>query len=170
MFFHIRPLSTPTIAPKERFSVSRYFSHANRDSTLRDFYRVIIRHDYLNEVIISDLDLFIYENIRNFIIHKRGISTAPTPIVEFNSNFNSKDITSSLSSSNPSTNTPIDILAEFANTSNQQRVRETLTSLQEAYKDQIIYIIDKEQMRIKEMRRWGNMSEACRKITLATFL
>ena len=150
--------------------MSRCFPHANRDSTLRDFYRVTIRHDYLDEVITSDLGLFIYENIRNFIIHKRGMSTAPTPIAESNSNFNSEGMTSSPSSSDPSTNTPIDILAEFTNTSNQQRVRETLTSLQEAYKDQIMYIMGKEQMRIKEVRRWGNVSGACRKIALAAFL
>ena len=118
VFFYIRPLSTLTIAPKERFSVSRYFLYANRDSTLRDFYRVTIRYGYLDEVITSNLGLFIYENIRNFIIYKRGISTTPTPIAEFNSNFNSEGITSSPSSSDPSTNILIDILAEFANTSN----------------------------------------------------
>lgn len=170
VFFHIRPLSTPTIAPEERFSVSRCFPRANVDSTLRHFYRVTIRHGYLDEVITSDLGLFIYENIRKFLIHERGMSTAPTPIAEYNSNSNSEGTTSSPSSSDPSTNVPVDISAEFANTSNQQRVRETLESLQAAYEDQVVYIVGKEQMRIKEVRGWGNVSGACRKIALAAFL
>ena len=174
VFFHIRPLSTPMIAPEERFSVSRCFPRANWDSTLRDFYRITIRHGYLDEVITSDLGLFIYENIRNFVIHERGMSAAPTAVPESNSNSNSNSnsegITSSPSSSDPSTNAPVDISAEFANTSNQQRVRDTLASLQAAYEDQVVYIVGKEQMRIKEVQGWGNVSGGCRKIALAAFL
>ena len=165
VFFHIRPLSTPTIAPEERFSVTRCFTRAGSKSALRDFYRVTIRHGYGDEVLTSDLGLLIYENIRNFIIHQRGMSTAPTPLPESNSTSQE-----STSSSDPAMKVPLDISAEFANTSNQQRVREALASLQAAYEDQVVHIVGKEQMRIREVRGWGHVGGLCRKIALAAVL
>lgn len=161
VFFHIRPLSTPTIAPEERFSVSRCFTRISSKSALRDFYRVTIRHGYGDEVLTSDLGLLIYENIRNFIIHERGMSTAPTPLPESNS---------TSPESNSSSDIPVDISADFANTSNQQRVREALASLQAAYEDQVVHIVGKEQMRIREVQGWGNVRGMCRKVALAAFL
>ncbi len=165
MFFHIRPLSTPTIEPEDRFSVARCFPRTSAKSPLRDFYRVTIRHGYADEVITSHLSLLIYENIRNFIIHERGISTAPTPLPESSS---SDETTSS--SSDPSAILPVDISAEFAISSHQQRVRDALACLQAAYEDQVVHIVGKQQMRIKEVQGWGNVSGACRKIALAAFL
>lgn len=169
VFFHIRPLSTPTIAPEDRFSVARCFTRTSPKSTLRDFYRVTIRHGYADEVITSDLGLLIYENIRNYIIHERGMSTAPTPLPESTST--SEDSTSS--SSDPSdnnNNTPFNISAEFANTSKQQHVRQALAALQAAYEDQVVHIVGKEQMRIRNVQGWGDVGGLSRKIALAAFL
>lgn len=166
VFFHIRPLSTPTIAPEDRFSVARCFTRTSPKSTLRDFYRVTIRHGYADEVITSDLGLLIYENIRNYIIHERGMSTAPTPLPESTST--SEDSTSSSSDNNH--NTPFNISAEFANTSKQQHVRQALAALQAAYEDQVVHIVGKEQMRIREVQGWGNVGGLSRKIALAAFL
>ena len=170
VFFHIRPLSTPTIAPEDRFSVSRCFTRTSEKSTLRDFYRVIIRHGYADEVITSDLSLLIFENIRNFIIHERGLSSAPTPLPE--SPPTSADESSSNSSSDPAAtdHPPLNISAEFANLSKQQHVREALSSLQTAYEDQVVHIVGKEQMRIREVRGWGNVKGLSRKVALAGFL
>ena len=168
VFFHIRPLSTPTIAPEDRFSVSRCFPRAGSKSTLQDFFRVTIRHGYADEVITSDLGLLIYDNIRNFIIHERGFSTAPTPLPEPESNPTSSEETTPASSSDD--RPVIDISAEFANTSRQQRVRYALASLQAAYEDQVVHIVGKEQMRIREVQGWGNVSGMCRKVALAAFL
>ena len=42
--------------------------------------------------------------------------------------------------------------------------------MQAGYEDQVVYIVGKEQMRIKEVQGWGNVSGACRKIALAAFL
>lgn len=166
VFFHIRPLSIPTVAPEERFSVARCFARTSSKSTLQDFYRVTIRHGYGDEVLTSDLGLLVYENIRNFIIHERGMSSAPTPLPESNST--SEDSTSS---SDTRSKTPLNnISAEFANNSKQQHVRQALASLQAAYEDQVVYIVGKEQMRIKEVQGWGNLKGACRKIALAAFL
>lgn len=168
VFFHIHPLSTPSIPPEDRFSVSRCFARTSPQSPLRDFYRVTIRHGYADQVITSDLGPLIYDNIRNFIIHERGMSTAPTPLPESNST--SEESTGSSPSSDP-TNAPVfNISSEFANTSKQQHVRQALASLQSAYEDQVVHIVGKEQMRIREVRGWSNVSGACRKVALATFL
>lgn len=174
VFFHIRPLSTPTIAPEDRFSVSRCFTRTSEKSTLKDFYRVTIRHGYADEVITSDLSLLIFENIRNFIIHERGMSSAPTPIPESAST--SADDSASTSSSDPAgapadvNHQPLNISAEFANHSKQQRVREALDSLQAAHDDQVVHIVGKEQMRIREVQGWGNVKGLSRKVALAAFL
>ena len=170
VFFHIRPLSTPTIAPEDRFSVSRCFSRTGEKSTLQDFYRVTIRHGYADEVITSDLGLLILESIRNFIIHERGMSSAPTPVPE--STFTSANESTSTASSDPAATNdpPLNISAEFANHSKQQHVREALASLQAAYEDQVVHIVGKEQMRIREVRGWGNLSGLSRKVALAAFL
>lgn len=168
VFFHIRPLSTPTVAPEDRFSVARCFTRTGSKSALQDFYRVTIRHGYADQVITSDLGGLIYENIRNFIIHERGLSTAPTPLPESTST--PEDSTSS--SSDPSDNNPpfVNISSEFANTSQQQHVRQALASLQAAYDDQVVHIVGKEQMRIREVRGWGNVRGLSRKVALAAFL
>ena len=177
VFFHIRPLSAPTVAPEDRFSVTRCFARTNSNSTLRDFYRVTIRHGYSDEVLTSDLGILIYNNIRNFIIREHGMSGAPTPLPEsnFNSSAEESTSTSSSDSSDPSSTTdnnkpPLNISSEFANSSNQQYVRAALASLQKAYEDQVVHIVGKEQMRIREVRGWGNVGGAGRKVALAAFL
>ena len=165
VFFHIRPLSAPTVAPEDRFSVARCFPRGSSNSTLRDFYRVTIRHGYADEVMNSDLGLLIYENIRKFIIHERGMSSAPTPLPESNSTSEESN-----SSSDPPTHAPLNISAEFADNSTQQHARDALASLQAAYEDQVVHIVGKEQMRIREVQGWGNVKGASRKIALAAFL
>lgn len=171
VFFHIRPLSIPTIAPEDRFSVSRCLTRTNPQSQLSDFYRVTIRHGYADQVITSDLGLLIYDNIRNFIIHECGMSTVPTPLPE-SSNSTSEDHSTSSSSIDPSTKTipPFNISSEFPNNSKQQHIRQALASLQTAYEDQVVHIVGKEQMRIREVQGWGNVKGACRKVALAAFL
>ncbi|CAF9922130.1 hypothetical protein IMSHALPRED_005358 [Imshaugia aleurites] len=166
VFFHIRPLSTPTVAPEDRFTVTRCFPRTNPNSTLQDFYRVTIRHGYADEVMNSDLGLLIYEHIRNFIIHDRAFSTAPNPQPQSHS---PSDESSSSSGDLPP-NAPLDISAEFPNNTRQQRVRDALASLQAAYQDQVVHIVGKEQMRIRDVQGWGNVGGAARKIALAAFL
>ena len=170
VFFHIRPLSTPTVAPEDRFSVARCFTRTRSESPLHDFYRVTIRHGYADEVITSDLGLLIYDNVRNFIIHERAPSTNPTPLPE-SASTPEESSTSSSDPVNTTTTLPVNISAsEFANSSKQQHVRRSLATLQSAYEDQVVHIVGKEQMRIRELHGWGNVSGACRKIALATFL
>ena len=79
VFFHIRPLSCPSVAPEDRFSVSRCRAAAglksgNEEVVFRNFYYVTIRHGYADgDIMADDLGLFIYENLRSFIIREGAL-------------------------------------------------------------------------------------------------
>ncbi|KAL8640578.1 MAG: hypothetical protein Q9226_008732, partial [Calogaya cf. arnoldii] len=78
VFFHIRPLTCPSVAPEDRFSVSRCRKAGldpNKDGAkLRNIYCVTIRHGYTDsDIVSSDLGLLIYENIRAFIIREGAL-------------------------------------------------------------------------------------------------
>ena len=150
IFFHIRALSTPTVLPEDRFSVSRCFPFASGSMALQHMYRVTIRHGYSDNVLTGDLGALIYENVRNFIIHEDAVQN-PHPSL-------SQDPSpeSSSSSSTPSEPT-------------KSTISQSLEALKAAYEDQVVYIVGKEQMRISEV---NNSSPAgwARKIALAAFL
>ena len=147
VFFHIRPLSAPTVAPEERFSVSRCFPLASSSMALQHMYRVTVRHGYTDNVLTSDLGLLIHEQLRDFII-REGADQAADKAVDQNTSSES-------SSSTPSV------------TASQQIVRQNLDVLQAAYRDQVVHIVGKEQMRIAEV---GTPRGWARRIALAAFL
>ena len=60
VFFHLRPLETPSVAPEDRYSVSRL--------AIPNCYRVVLRHGYLDTVITPDLASILYEHIRGSIV------------------------------------------------------------------------------------------------------
>jgi len=149
VFFHIHPLSAPTVVPADRFSISRCFPLAKPSMALQHMYRVTVRHGYLDNVLTSDLGLLIYENIRNFIIREEADAKTPP----------SKDPNPSSESSSSSNPQP---------TAQHPPIHQNLTALQSAYEDQVVHIVGKEQMRIGETCR-GPKSWA-RRVALATFL
>ena len=143
VFFHIRPLPCPTVAPEDRFSVSRCSTGPGSDGALKNFYRVTIRHGYADRVISRHLGLLIYENLRNFIIHESMKSHNNSLVDE--SNEEDKRVSAA----------------------KEALVNARLNTLQAAYEDQVVYIVGKEQMRIDEVR---NCRGWPRRITLAAFL
>jgi KUP system potassium uptake protein len=62
VFFHLRPLEKPTVAPEDRYHVSRL--------AIPNCYRLIVRHGYMDEVITPDLASLIYEKTRDHIIRR----------------------------------------------------------------------------------------------------
>ena len=164
VFLHIRPLSTPTVAPEDRFSVSRCFQRTSKAVALQDFYRVTIRHGYRDQVLTNDLGLAIYEEIRNFIIHEKTGVTPKASLPEVHAAEVGSDA-SDPASSDSSSDTPPPTLARRHD--HQESVRESLASLQAAYEDQVVHIVGKEQMRIREVR---NARGWVRRIVLAAFL
>lgn len=159
VFFHIRPLSCPTVAPEDRFNVRKCHAAPGSEASLRNFYRVTIRHGYSDNVISSDLGLLIYENLQKFIVREGSSESSPqrTP-----------SVSSQHEESEESTpKHPANIAASSLAFSQQDLTRTHLTALEHAYEDQIVYIVGKEQMRIGEVhdpRGWA------RRVVLAAFL
>ncbi|KAI4221389.1 MAG: hypothetical protein LQ349_007851 [Xanthoria aureola] len=192
VFFHIRPLSIPTVPLEERFAVNRCLGKPT--SRVRtQFFRITLRHGYTDEVVDEDLGSQIYGQLRSFLICEgartdldsspeqeiAGLTTPPEPIESMLSGPSS-------SSSIPASHQEgyrLDRIMEFVpsgrqslsnhapriSSEQQERVRRGLLSLVAAYEDQTVYIVGKEQMRIREvdgceLKGW------CRRIALAAFL
>ena len=153
VFFHIRPLSIPTVPPEERFSVSHCTSTSGDVyETFPNFFRVTIRHGYTDRVLTNDLSLFIHENIRDFVIREGAGLTNPTS--------EQKNIEGKMPEKQESESEDEKILR-------QELVRHRLNHLQDAYEEQVVHIVGKEQMRIDEVKHCGGWF---RKIALAGFL
>jgi KUP system potassium uptake protein len=140
VFFHLRPLETPSVPPESRYSVSRL--------AIPNCYRLIVRHGYMDEVITPDLAVLIYQQIRNFIILK---GSAPGPLVDGSVPGQPKVEEAENNSATPSYGG--DVADEKLNPPeiklNDNKMVTELAKLDEAYNLQTLYIIGKEQMKIK---------------------
>ena len=149
VFFTFRPLSTPTVPAEDRFSVSHCSVGTPGSGTptapLRNFYRVVVRHGYMDEKIITpELGPRIYDAVRAFIVRT---SVAPSP---------------------PPSATPDGSSTSNARSSAFEALKaRRLTHLATASEDQILNIIGKEQLRINEGKCCSGF---WRKVFLAGFL
>lgn len=178
VFFHIRPLSVPTVPFEERFTVIRPLKPSETGPG-HQFFRITLRHGYMDEVVSVDLGFQIYEQLRSFVIqegataqyqpHKRikwAVPDSPAEDGEVESatpEDNLDKITQMGDDAQPGANgvAPMTVQPEHT--------QQELMSLQSAYEDQVVYVVGKEQMRILEVtgckpRGW------CRRIALAAFL
>lgn len=168
VFFNIRPLSSPSVPPDERFSISRVFPRAPLTSSLRHIYRITVRHGYRDNILTNDLGSIIYLELRAFVIRDGARSSEDGADV----------------SAERSSGTPPEI--EFAPSAKNPRpfthspaIHTELRALQSAYDAQVIHIVGKEQMRISTlvdtkycptMRAGSGLSGWARKVALAVFL
>ncbi|KAJ6102681.1 hypothetical protein N7486_005108 [Penicillium sp. IBT 16267x] len=69
VFLHMRPLSVPTIAPDERYTITRCFTKGPdlTKQPLPNCYRVMVRHGYTDEVVTPDLGNLVLGLIREFL-------------------------------------------------------------------------------------------------------
>ncbi|KAL8940358.1 MAG: hypothetical protein Q9211_002324 [Gyalolechia sp. 1 TL-2023] len=182
VFFHIRPLSLPSIPPEERFTVSRCFGRTVHGLD-HQFFRVTLRHGYTDEVISQGLGLQIYEKLRNFIIRESAMNeqTLANPATANLSRKGSVEeitttFTESLGDSEKQVaerkagdgGSPAALNVETT-TAQQKHTRHLLDALEAAYHDQVVYIVGKEQMRIREVSGYKPRSWV-RRIALAAFL
>ena len=117
VFFHLRPLERPSVAPEDRYSVSRL--------AVPNCYRLIVRYGYMDEIITPDLASLIYEKIRSHIIRQA--------------------INNDLSSDATGTSSTTDEQQAIARPS----IAASLETLDKAFSHEVLYIIGKEQMRVK---------------------
>lgn len=167
VFFHLRPLETPSVPPESRYSVSRL--------AIPNCYRVIVRHGYMDEVITPDLAALIYQQVRNFIILRGNAPDALNPVdgsVPGHPGLPPKEGNADTqeNENNDSITPPsgADVADEKINVHEakmkENKVAKELALLDEAYNLQVLYIIGKEQMKIKPGGGWA------RKILLHIFL
>ena len=148
VFFHIRPLAQPSVAIEDRFSVSRCFTKRPEGSStpLPDYFRVTLRHGYTDEVVTPDLGLLIYEQLRNFII---------------------REVSSTNEEGAERTLDHTEGMRLQRRTSDEKEIRIRLGCVREAYEEQVVYIVGKEQMRVRES---GTPRGWFRRVALSAFL
>lgn len=69
VFFHLRPLETPSVPPSERHTVSRL--------AVPNCYRLVVRYGYNDEVVSRDLAAVVHEQIRGYLLpeaHRPAVS------------------------------------------------------------------------------------------------
>lgn len=138
VLFHLRPLEVPTVPVEERCTMTRL--------SIPNCYRLVVRHGYTDEVITPDLAALIYEELRNYII-LRG-NHAPRKIPSDDDDPTLPPATEPAptpSSGEPSSSSATDAEASPP----QHTVGADLARLQKAYDHQVLYIIGKEQLRVK---------------------
>ncbi|KAI1178766.1 potassium transporter [Nemania sp. FL0916] len=142
VFFHLHPIETPTVPSSERYVITRLGS-------IPGCYRLIVRHGFMDEVITPDLAALIYEQVRKFVVHLasaedfdeksegEGADTrAASP---------SRGSSSALSDDGSKGKQRQRVPGESAD----PKVREELARLDNAFASKVMYVVGKEQMKIK---------------------
>jgi KUP system potassium uptake protein len=79
VFLHLRPLSVPTVAPDERYSVSHCYTYGAgpNKQAIPNCYRLIVRHGYTDEIITPDLGILVLDLVRSFLSSKssKGVNS-----------------------------------------------------------------------------------------------
>lgn len=156
VFFHLRPLEIPTVAPDQRYYVTRL--------AVPNCYRLVVRHGYMDEVITPDLASLIFDKVREHIIaraldregERQPISTGDDPanLQHLNNVSKVSEKTAVADINEPATTT----------TSASSTTSSRLTALERAFNHEVLYIVGKETMKIKPG------TNIMRKILLETFL
>ena len=166
VLFHLRPLETPTVPPENRYTVSRL--------AIPNGYRLIVRHGFNDEVITPDLASLIHDQIRNYLLRSNmppslnavngatpnHESEAPNyPVPAFTTGIDISSNNSTPAHSLPTEAEPPLYRSETSSSQDKKRAidekiindetRSRIAKLDEAYEHQILYIIGKEQMKIK---------------------
>lgn len=125
VFFHLRPLEQPFVAPEDRFSVSKL--------GVPNSYRIVVRYGYNDDVITPDLASIVHEKIHTYLTEPHGKDEQmATP-----------------SSAGSGLNGDADGVGVTSETLSSDSSPKRLAALDGAFAHKIIYIIGKEQMRVR---------------------
>ena len=133
VFFHLRPLEVPFVEPQNRYSVSRL--------AVPHCYRLVVRHGYMDEVITPDLASLIYDKIHSHIV-ARALDSEGEKSSSPDNNATTTAIDTKLpilETTTPGTSTP----------SRNSTTSSRLETLERAYNREVLYIIGKEQMKVR---------------------
>ncbi|KAK4647928.1 uncharacterized protein QC761_105700 [Podospora bellae-mahoneyi] len=172
VFFHLHPVEIPTVPPEERYHVSKF-------GTLPGCYRLVIKHGFMDEVISPDLAALIYNQVRKAIIRqaKERLGLDSSKEVgdededEVGGEKNGDNNTTSTSARTTTTTGLAGGPPGLNSRSNKlpvelrdHEVADELAKLDKAFAAKIMYIVGKEQMRVRRSSSIG------RRIVLSIFL
>ncbi|KAK9415306.1 putative Potassium transporter-domain-containing protein [Seiridium unicorne] len=157
VFFHLHPVEAPTVPDAERYSVSRL-------SAIPGCYRLVVSHGFMDEVISPDLALLVYEQVRKFIVRQAGgevlpdeseiqdesVATSTSVEQECDQGINESPAVSDVNGvvegdEKGKHRRPIEL--------SDDRVKMELAHLDRAFANKVMYVIGKEQMRIRTSTR-----------------
>lgn len=169
VFFHLLPLETPSVALGDRYHVTRL--------AIPNCYRLVVRHGYMDEVITPDLATMIYEKVRHHVVSRDMSKNPPKPSRKSakltrdlldREHFHAtdqerieKDIAEIDVQPPPSNLRP---RQDAKKSSYDGNTNARLQALERAFKHEVLYIIGKEQMKIK------SGTNLLRKLLLKIFL
>lgn len=124
VFFHIRPLETPTVAPEERYTISRL--------ALPGGYRIVLRTGYNDVVISNDLASRCFEHLKQYLLQDRDSrrTSMSRPLTE-----DEKNAT---------------MAADESQEDVKDRITQELIVLDRAFNHKVLYVLGKESMKIKK--------------------
>ncbi|KAK8082165.1 potassium uptake protein [Apiospora saccharicola] len=179
IFFHLHPVEAPTVPDGERYSIARLGS-------IPGCYRLVVKHGFMDEVISPDLGALIYEQIRKFIVRQAGGDHLPEEEEDTTTPEEYQAMTTGLA---PPENAHLKHTATDRQTPEEraetemtrgrsqekgkvrevpelinEAVRSELAQLDRSYAAKVMYVIGKEQMKIRQD------TSIFRRIVLTTFL
>ena len=151
VFLHLRPLERPSVDPAERYSVSRL--------AIPNCYRLVVRHGYMDEIISPNLASLVVEKVRDHIIKTKAMKKTHKLSPEQHAERQAaRDSSSGADSSGADASTSAHEKGlATADDFDDDTISVSLTKLEEAYNHQVLYIIGKEQMRIKANSSYWRM-------------
>lgn len=164
IFFHVRALSTPTVPLEERFIVSSFSIVSPSMPAVHRFYRITLRHGYNDAAVTHDLGRLLYEQLSGFITRQHSSSAPEPPPLTFSRPANPASASSSTPPVFPSE--PGSLVAA-GHAPPPDPAHYDLRLLESAYQHQVVYIVGKEQMRIRED---GGLLGWSRRIALSVFV
>jgi KUP system potassium uptake protein len=141
VFFHLRPLETPSVAPENRHTVSRL--------AIPNCYRLVVRYGYNDEIISPDLASVIYQQVRQYLLDE-----VPAKKQSVSANGVADHGAAVLDTEAEPTSPTQELHSDISDEKSfalRNDVR--LSTLESAYSHKVLYIIGKESMKIVTPKR-----------------
>jgi KUP system potassium uptake protein len=129
VFFHMRPIAVPSIPPSERFIITR--------TGIPDAFRVTLRHGYADKVVTPDLGRLLCEQLILYITRSGASMSSATSRGSEAEHGNEADITDAAPRTRNKDEYP-------------PSIRREIEALERAQAAQTVYIMGKEQMKIRQ--------------------
>ncbi|KAL8365438.1 hypothetical protein RB595_004312 [Gaeumannomyces hyphopodioides] len=162
VFFHLHPVDAPTVDGAERYVVQRF-------REIPGCYRLVVKHGFMDEVITPDLAALVYEQVRAYVERGAVAKLAPAPPSPTAAAFSTgveatsgEEAVDSNDDAAPRQRRPV--AAAAADEDEEARVVAELARLDGAFAAKVMYVVGKEQMRVREGTGFG------RRAVLSTFL